>query len=161
MTDTDLFKLVLKENAPAVKFMIDLAHCSQVLDDLVDKDKDVSANTIQNVFWLLLIEIPNNRFYREYYDALWPVMSQVLNDWFVANEVESQYLNTFKVPLKRQTALDEPRLRMSYVLRDSMAQLLTHCALLLGGFAWMRQHAQLIRAHVHDESFDSYKDALK
>jgi hypothetical protein len=161
MTETDLFKRVLKGNEAAVKFMKDLAFCSQVLDDLVDKDKDVSAGTIENVFWLLLIDVPNNGFYRAHNQSLLPVMGQVLNDWFVANSMEAKHVQLAPLPgAEPKVWLDDQLLRVSYVLRDSMAQLLTHCTLLIGGYAWMRQHADLIRTFVHDENFDSYKESV-
>jgi hypothetical protein len=150
MSESELVSKVLKGNAEAILFFKTLAHCSQQMDDLVDEDKLLNRYEQQHLFWNLLVALPSNTFYKHHQDSLLPVMMMVLNDWFVANEIEE----------RSRGSQDVSRLHVAYVLRDSLGMLLCQMALIIGGCDWMNEVSVEIRLYLHDELFTDYLESL-
>jgi hypothetical protein len=57
-------------------------------DDLVDKDKDVSADHINQAFLTALVYLPANPFYRSIQDAIMPMWLVVVSSYETANNYE-------------------------------------------------------------------------
>lgn len=64
---------------------VDLAH---LWDDLVDKDKDVSEDAINNAFLICLVYLPANPFYRKIQEAVLPMWLTVVSAYQTANKFE-------------------------------------------------------------------------
>lgn len=141
MTEKELFNLVLKGNVDAVALMELLANACQVMDDIVDGDKPVTMEDKHSLFWNLLVTLPNNRFYQAHFMRLNPVISSALNDWFVANRMESK---------------DGPS-AVAYVIRNNLIDVLNEMVFLVGGYDHLRQYAVTLRQYVHgNETLDEY-----
>lgn len=138
---------VLRECAPAVAFCEQLFRISQVLDDLIDKDKPVSEVTITRAFWLALIELPANPFYRQHEPYLRPLMASALQDWTDATTMER--------------AGDEHGKHLAFVLRDQLTAVVIQCAYLIGGYSWMQGVSEHIRRHFHEDSLTDYMNDLR
>jgi len=142
----DFLMKVLCGNASAVDFCEVLFRISQVLDDLYDGDKQVDREHLVDVLgWESLIRLPNNPFYIQYFHVLNPIMQAAIVDWMDANKLER--------------GRDHEK-NIAFVLRDSIGGIISHCALLVGGYAWMREWSPKIRQHIFEEPLKDYKREL-
>jgi hypothetical protein len=139
---------VLMGNQWAIRMANELFFVSQVWDDLVDGDRPVPHDTINRMMWTALVDLPLNPFYQENFAALHPIIRACIIDWFAANDIEKDHEH-------------DRQLTISYILRDSISNILVHMALLVGGYDWMRQVAPEIRKRVHDESLGKYIMGVK
>ena len=74
------------EDALAVfRMFVRLAH---VWDDLVDKDKPVSEDAINEAFLICLVYMPSNSFYRHIQDVILPMWITVVSAYKTANQFE-------------------------------------------------------------------------
>ena len=137
---------VLKEHEPAILFCRQLAMVSQVIDDLYDQDKDYDADAMLKAFWISLIDLHYNSFFRQHMDELVPVMQGALMDWMDSSQLEK--------------GTDHER-NIAFVLRDSLSNIVSHCALIVGGYNWMRETSVEVRRHVFEDRLDQYKEGLK
>lgn len=64
---------------------VDLAH---TWDDMVDKDKAVSADDINRAFLTCLVYLPANPFYRAIQDQILPMWLVVVSSYETANKFE-------------------------------------------------------------------------
>lgn len=64
---------------------VDLAH---TWDDMVDKDKPVSADDINRAFLTALVYLPANPFYRAIQDQILPMWLVVVSSYETANKFE-------------------------------------------------------------------------
>ena len=69
------------------RMFVDLAH---LWDDLVDKDKDVSEDAINNAFLICLVYLPANPFYRQIQEAVLPMWLTVVSAFQTANHFERE-----------------------------------------------------------------------
>lgn len=65
---------------------VDLAH---LWDDLIDKDKPVSADGINRAFLTCLVYLPANPFYRHIQDQILPMWLVVISSFETANKFEA------------------------------------------------------------------------
>lgn len=144
--EREFLQHVLRNHAPAILFCESLFRISQTLDDLLDRDRPVSQETVYNAFFEALIGLPANTFYRENEPFLRPLMAMALQDWRDSFVLE-------RMPEYHHRSL-------AYVLRDQLTGLVVQCAGLIGGAQWMQQVGPEIRLHFHDETLADYMAAL-
>lgn len=137
---------VLKGDIFAVDFCESVFRISQVLDDLIDKDKPVGDDEIIEIFWRAMIQLPNNEFYRRNFDILNPMLRAMMVDWLDANTLERG---------------GDHEKSVAFVLRDSIGAIAIHSAYLVGGYAWGRKVSALIRSHIHEDTYEDYVRGLK
>lgn len=131
----------LRGDADAIAFINILAGVSQVWDDLIDRDRTPSADEINGAFVALLLRLPRNGFYRQYFDELQPLIEAAMLDWLTANELERG---------GQQDAM------VAFVLRDSMAGILLRAMAIIGGWDYAVSRAPDVRRHIHDEPLSDY-----
>lgn len=141
MTDFYQLRNWLKGNDDAVALINLLAGVSQVWDDLVDQDQEVSTTQISNTFVDMLVHLPRNRFYQMYFDELQPLIEAAILDWFTANTLEKG---------------DSHSRTVAYVLRDSLTAVLIRAMALVGGFEYAAAMAPEVRRVIHDEPIADY-----
>ncbi|RUI20253.1 hypothetical protein [Pseudomonas aeruginosa] len=124
-TQEQLLHRVLQGNLDAIRFCETLFEISQTLDDIVDGDKALTPQEVYGAFWLALVELPVNPFYRHFEHFIRPLMAAALQDW------------RDSVVLERSG--DEHGQTLAFVLRDQLTSLVVQCAYLVGGAAWMVQ----------------------
>lgn len=142
----EFLKQVLLGNTDAVRFCECLFSVSQVIDDLIDQDKELTARDIERSYWDAMIEIPSNPFYLRHVQTLIPLMQSAFNDWLDANDLEYT---------------DDHGKNIAFVLRDSVGNIVCQVAYLVGGFDHMRSVSPMIRLHIHEETLTAYKEGLK
>lgn len=67
------------------RMFVDLSH---VWDDLIDKDKELSENQINNAFLIALCYLPANPFYQKIQQAVLPMWITVVSAYQTANKFE-------------------------------------------------------------------------
>ena len=145
-TQEQMLARVLQGNFDAIAFCETLFAISQILDDIVDGDKPLTTNDVYQAFWLALIELPINPFYRHFEHFVRPLMAGALQDW------------RDSVTLERDG--DHHGRSLAFVLRDQLTGLVVQCAYLIGGSAWMAEVSAGIRRFFHDETFSAYNQEL-
>lgn len=137
---------VLRDDFAAIMFCEALFRISQTLDDLIDRDKPVSDQSIYHAFFLALIDLPSNPFYRQNDVVLRAMMASALQDW--------------KDSVDLERAGDEHGKTLAYVLRDQLTSVAVQVAGIVGGYGWMQEVSVEIRRFFHDEPLGEYIDKL-
>lgn len=148
-TEQRLIHQWLLGNAEAIDLINAFNHLSQIWDDLYDNDKFVNGWDVNRMMMQALITIPRNRFYREHFADLQPVIEHCLFNWLDANALEENG-NTRD-------------LQVSYILRSTTTDLLIHCAYLVGGPEWRLKVAADVRSRIYrdNESFTAYRKEIQ
>ncbi len=139
----DFLMHVLKGHEEAVALVETVAMVSQVWDDLIDGDREVSRDQINRAFRAALYQIPMNPFYQRHSVKLIPLMDAFILDWINANALEK---------------MGESGKRLAFVLRDASTALAVHCAELIGGFEWAQEVGPKIWLYACDESYEAYAE---
>ena len=87
-TDREWLLRICKGNQEAANFLEMFFFACHLWDDLIDKDKTRTDDEINNIFWLIFIEIPRNPYYQKNFNDIQPVMANAIQEWFVANSLE-------------------------------------------------------------------------
>lgn len=131
----------------AIGFVLDIGEIAEVWDDLVDKDKPVSDDRLNNAFTVMLTELPLNPFFDRYKTQLTPLMVAGINAWQDANALE------------RGSDNDKA---MAYVLRDWYVELVMFVIYLTAGRHTMRAASLELRKFFSShETMQDYVEKLK
>lgn len=140
MKDEEFLAHAYRGNADAVRLAMQLRDVSHLLDDLIDCDKEVRAQTVIEAFWDMLVRIPANRFYTEHASFLQPLMAAALMNWQIANVLER---------------CGEEERNIAHSLRYDLASVFVAMAFICGGRRWaeavgpeMRMRCQMLRRRV-------------
>ncbi len=136
----------MKGNASAADFISMVMEISHLWDDLIDKDKPLEDEVVNQCFFDALIRLPRNEFYRKNFDHLNSVMMNSISNWLIANDMER--------------GGGELELNIAFILRSSYVDLITQSALLIGGQAWASQVGKDVRKLTHHEKYKGYLRAL-
>lgn len=126
----------------AVDFIERWLYVCHLWDDLIDKDTERTSSDINAAFWMLTLDIPENKFYQRHGISLRPVMATHILDWLAANEMERDANNE--------------HLHMAYTLRCNVVSVIGLCATLLGGPAWGWKVQHDARCYGQREPFEKY-----
>ena len=77
-------------NRDAYAFVQMLIHVASLWDDLVDRDTPPTADEINRGMMIALVYLPSNRFYREHFDQLSPLMAMGGLNFIVAHTYERE-----------------------------------------------------------------------
>lgn len=138
---------VLQGQPQAIAFCHRLYATTQVIDDLIDKDRDVSDEELFRAFWDCLFELPINPFYRQHEIYLRPILATGFQDWWDS--------------VKLERAGDNHARHVAFVLRDSLTSVVIQCAYLIGGYDWMQEVSETIRRHAHEDTLSEYMNGLE
>jgi hypothetical protein len=130
-------------NQDAVQFVLDIAYWSHIYDDLIDRDKPVSDETIHKVMWKVMIGLPMNPFYRLHQDMLRPLIITGIINWHAANQME-------------QSGCTE-QLRVAHVTRHSIGDIALMAMALAGGQDHAIKNAHRCRLLMQTGSWAQYR----
>lgn len=131
-------------NEYAAAFYNTLWTVAQTWDDLVDKDKEVPEEAINNAFILALVDLKKNAFYLAYQKELDPLIILAISDWLDSVAYEKSKL--------------DDQLDLAYSIRFSIVNLLIYSSFLLGGWSHMRTVSTEVRQMLMDtENLSEYK----
>jgi hypothetical protein len=136
----------VRGHADAIEFCITLVEVLHIWDDLIDKDKPVSPEKINQAFWKALVELPRNPFYAAHAHDLIPCLMTAIQNWHAANLMEATESEADK--------------GIAFILRSSYADIVIQAAYLIGGCAWARVVTPKIRREFHREGYAGYRANL-
>ena len=99
---------------------------------------------------MLLVKLPLNPFYMEYAPSISAILSSCILEWRAATKIENEAQRSLS---KAQRVSS---LRVAFYTRSSYHNLITHCALLIGGVDWAASVAEDISRLAYNEPFDEY-----
>ncbi|HEY6022524.1 MAG TPA: hypothetical protein VIY48_22465 [Candidatus Paceibacterota bacterium] len=114
----------LKGDKQALLYCLDVLYVAHCWDDLIDRDKDVSAEDINQAFIKSLGTIPQNQFYLYCQAALLPMMCNALTMWLESNEL-------------RKGGADERA--TAFTLMHVVVDIVHFCIVIKGGIEWARE----------------------
>jgi hypothetical protein len=103
----------------AQKYMYDIAFVARKMDDLYDGDYEVSKKELEQLFYLLLVDIPTNPFFLKNFQLLIGQHVIVYNAWVHSNLWIDDNDDTKRI--------------YAHVLRDYIGELVPLVAFLTGG----------------------------
>lgn len=86
--DQEFVLAATKGNHDAANLIMTLSKICDLWDDLVDGDKELTEKNKVELFWMCLVTVPSNPFYKQHYDMLVPVLATGVCDWIIANTFE-------------------------------------------------------------------------
>lgn len=114
----------VKGDPDALAFILNVHSIVEVWDDLIDRDKPVDDQAINDVFHTALITLPRNPFYQRNFALLSPIFEAAIFDWHTANAFEAR---------------GGDALRSSYTLRCGVLMLTVMAAKITGGVEWAKE----------------------
>lgn len=140
----NLVRGYFKGNESAVSFIEDFFAAWHIWDDLIDKDKSITDEAINQAFINVFIKLPRNTFYQIHFGILNPLMENAFINWFAANKLEQSKQN----------------LETAYELRNTYLNIVITCANIIGGTDWAALVAIDVQKNLkNNDSFEEY--ALK
>ena len=145
--DRDKCIEMLGGNLDAYNYICKIRFIAHTWDELVDRDRPISSQTINTCFWGLLFELHSDPFYLANITFLRPVLMCIASDWIATQELE-------------YNPKGENDMIVSFVLRAGTSMTMS-CLLLTGGLqAVYKYGAELLRLS-HREKFSDYVDSIK
>jgi hypothetical protein len=133
-------------HADAAEFCTLWCEVMHIWDDLIDKDKEVTDELINKVFWKALVELPQNPFYAAHFHLLNPVMMTAIQNWHAATDMEATDSDADK--------------EIAFITRSNYGDVVIQAAYLTGGYEWARHVTLLIRREFHREGYAGYRRNL-
>jgi len=137
-----LFGEFLLNNVEAIQFVVRVFRALHVWDDLIDRDKALTDDEINSVFWDLLVVLPTDPFYVRNIALLNSTLVNAIINWHIANKLEREG--------------DEKDKSVAFVLRGAYIDILSAAAFVVGGMQWVQEVGPAIRRWAHEETFDEY-----
>jgi len=123
------------------RMLVDLAH---IWDDLVDKDKEVTEQTINNAFLISLVYLPLNPFYQAIQRDIMPMWITVVSAYQTANKFEREK--------------DERGLEAAHILRYAAGNILAYAIHVCVGPEKAAEYIPEMWKDVVNESFAEYRE---
>jgi hypothetical protein len=133
---------IFQGNEQALAFLKDIHFISHVWDDLVDRDRPVSPETVSTAFEKALIGVNMNPFFRRNAPLLLPVMLNSTLLWHAANDLEADG--------------SAHALQVAHVIRCAPGDLSLICAAIVGGTEHAKKHAAELRMLMQQDSLEDY-----
>ncbi len=146
--ELELLKWAYKGNVDAINCALIISRCSQTLDDLWDKDKDVSGPDAVSMMLAMTVDLVRNPFYLKNQASFVRIIERAIMQWVEANDLEAEQSGE--------------HIHISYIIRSSVTDAIIEIAYLLGDRQWGRVVAKKIRQAVFsdNESFEEYKKEI-
>jgi len=146
MNDIEYLKYAFKGDMDAVGLVMSIVKIADVWDNLIDKDKPVTDEEINQVFWMMLVEIPRNPAFRRYQLDITAVISIGIINWHVAN--------------KLQTGDDHAK-QIAHVTRYSIADVSLYLAAAIGGPEWATHVGPELRVRSQKDRLENFMKEMK
>lgn len=139
---TAMLRWAMKGNQDAVRLILDLKQALHVWDDLIDQDRYIQRDDINACFRKLLVEIPENPFFRSHSHRLTPVISAGISAWHASNAMEA--------------SANRELWKQAHMLRIHIAAAFVMCAEIIGGAAWADEVAPKLWAQAQGDTLNKY-----
>ena len=146
MNDIEFLTFAMQGDMDAVGLVMSVVKIADVWDNLIDGDKPVSKEDINNAFWLACVDIPRNPVYRKYQLDITTVFSTGIINWFVANKLQ---------------AGDEHAKQIAHVTRYSIADVSLYLATAIGGIEWAAEVGPELRLRSQKDRLENFLEEMK
>jgi hypothetical protein len=123
------------------RMLVDLAHA---WDDLIDKDKDIADERINNAFLICLVYMQANPFYRSIQEQVWPMWLTVVSAYETANTYERNK--------------DEHGIEIAHGLRYAAGHIVAYAVHVCVGPEKAKEFLPEMWKHIIVERFDEYRE---
>lgn len=130
----------------ATEFLSGLFAVIHLWDDLIDRDKPVSEETINRTFFWLVAEMPRNEFFIAFGERLSWSMQICATQWLACNRMERSG--------------NDDLVARAYGLRDSAIEIVVQVACFLGGYDHAMKVSEEIYALSTSETLDEYRKSI-
>lgn len=134
----------MKGDQAAIDFLRTVFCAAELWDDIIDGDYAKAKEAVSHTMLMLLIDLPANPFYQAHQAELRTGMLLGINAW------------KDSVMLERRS--DRWAKCWAYALRDLYMELVPLCAMLVGGYAHMREVSLPAREFFQAETLEEYLD---
>ncbi len=117
--------VIANGNTDAFRFMWTMWNWSHVIDDLVDRDKEVGVESAAKYFVAIAQELSFNKFYRDNASYLFALVASMFNRWCDGEEFEK--------------SADRLKQAQSHVIKCGDLELYLGVAHLTGGWDYVRK----------------------
>lgn len=131
-----------KGDVAAADYLVIIFHVAEIWDDLIDRDKPVTDEQINDLFITLLFDLTGNPFFVQHAGFLRPAMLLGINAWLDSVQYERE-------------GLPELLIR-AHILRAWYMELVPLVAFLVGGYEHMRAVSSEARAFFQTEKLSQY-----
>lgn len=146
MNDTEFLSYAMLGDMDAVGLVMSVVKIADVWDNLIDGDKTVSKEEINEAFWLACIDIPRNPVFRKYQLDITTVFSTGIINWFVANQLQEG---------------DEHAKQIAHVTRYSIADVSLYLATAIGGPQWAAKVGPELRLRSQKDKLENFLKEMK
>lgn len=134
------------EDEDAIQFIKVFGTICELWDDLIDQDKEITKDFVNDVFTMVFVDLSLNPFFDLYKSELVPIIITGINAWLDANELEAG-------PHDQRV--------VAYTLRSWYTEIINFTICRLYGFHRMRELSLEIRQFfLACESLDEYLGKL-
>jgi len=146
MNDIEFLRYAMRDDMDAVGLVLSVVKITDIWDNLIDKDKPVTDEEINQVFWMMLVEMPRNPAFRRYQLDITTVMSTGIINWHVAN--------------KLQTGDDHAK-QIAHVIRYSISDIALYLASAIGGAEWAAEVGPELRLRSQKDKLENFMKEMK
>lgn len=146
MNDIEFLTFAMRGDMDAVGLVLSVVKITDVWDNLVDKDKPVSDEEINQAFWLALVEIPKNPAFRRYQLDVTTVISTGIINWHVANKLQNG---------------DDHAKQIAHVIRYSISDITLYLASAIGGPEWAAEVGPELRLRSQKDKLENFMKEMK
>lgn len=122
------------------RMFVDLSH---TWDDLIDKDKNVPPDHVNNAFLIALLYLPSNPFYRSIQDQILPMWATVISAYEIANDFEKKK--------------DDHGIEIAHTLRYASGHIITYMVQVCVGYEKAKEILPEVWKTIVFERFDDYR----
>jgi hypothetical protein len=122
------------------QMFVELSH---TWDDIVDKDKEVSEDQVNNAFLIALVYMPSNPFYQRIQSAILPMWIPVVSAYKTANKFEQDK--------------DEHGIEIAHNLRYAAGYIISYMVHVCVGYKKAQEFMPDVWKAVVFERFDDYR----
>jgi hypothetical protein len=146
MNDIEFLRYAFKGNDDAVGLVMSVVKIADIWDNLIDGDKEVSKQEINEAFWLACIEVPRNPVFRQYQLDITAVCSTGILNWHVANQLQTG---------------DDHAKQIAHVTRYSIADVSLYLAAAIGGPEWAIHVGPELRIRSQKDRLENFLEEMK
>lgn len=144
----NVFSQSFRGDQNALALLKSICDLTNIWDDLIDKDVDeVDAETINRAFWVALVDLPENKFYANYYSRISPILRVGIQNWLAANKFERSG--------------NEKLIDIAHVARYSIGDVVVEMLLIIGGYEWAQHWTPILKPLIAPESRAEYLESIK
>jgi hypothetical protein len=146
MNDIEFLTFAMRGDMDAVGLVMSVVKIADVWDNLIDADKPVSKDDINQAFWLACVDIPRNPAYRKYQLDITAVFSMGIMNWHVANKLQDG---------------DDHAKQIAHVTRYSIADVSLYLATAIGGPDWAAEVGPELRLRSQKDRLENFLKEMK